>query len=227
MIKGPADTYPSPDRKGGNRSQTTQQGEKEALTELMVPKTRDDAWQLFTEFTKNEGLVKHGLTVETVMRAYAHRYSEDQELWGMAGMLHDFDYELYPDVNEHATVGGRVLRERGWPEPLVRAVMSHNEATGVPRVELVDRVLFAVDELTGLVTATALVRPNKSIYEVDAAAVKRKMKDKAFARNVSRADILKGLEELGVDMDGHFTFVIQAMRAAAPILGLEGTSPLP
>lgn len=194
------------------------------MGELIAPKNRDDAWQLFTEYTQNEGLVKHGLTVETVMRAYAGRYSEDTEMWGMVGMLHDFDYERYPDINEHAVVGGRVLRERGWPEPLVRAVMSHNEATGVPRVALVDTALFAVDELTGLVTATALVRPNKSIHEVDAAAVKKKMKDKAFARNVSRADILKGIDELGVDIDEHFTFVIQAMQQAAPVLGLEGMS---
>lgn len=194
------------------------------MAELMAPKTRVDAWQLFTEFTQNEGLVKHGLAVEAVMRAGADRYSEDPEMWGMAGMLHDFDYERYPGVNEHATVGGRVLRERGWPEPLVRAVMSHNEATGVPRTALLDKALFAVDELTGLVTATALVRPNKSIYEVDAGAVKKKMKDKAFARNVSRVDILKGVEELNVDIDEHFTFVIQAMQRAAPVLGLEGTS---
>jgi len=194
------------------------------VAELVVPKTRDDAWQLFTEFTQNESLVKHGLTVENVMRAFARRYSEDQEMWGMAGMLHDFDYERYPDVNKHATVGGGVLRERGWPEPLVRAVMSHNEATGVPREQLMDKVLFAVDELSGLVTATALVRPNKSIHEVDAASVKRKMKDKAFARGVSREDILKGLEDLGADMDEHFTFVIQAMREAAPIIGLQGTA---
>ncbi len=194
------------------------------MAELLVPKTRDDAWQLFTEFTQNESLVKHGLTVENVMRAFARRYSEDQEMWGMAGMLHDFDYERYPDVNEHATVGGRVLRERGWPEPLVRAVMSHNEATGVPREQLMDKVLFAVDELSGLVTATALVRPSKSIHEVDAGSVKRKMKDKAFARNVSRADILKGLEDLGADMDEHFTFVIQAMQEAAPLIGLQGTA---
>ena len=194
------------------------------MAHLIVPKTRDDAWQLFTEFTKNESLVKHGLAVEAVMRAYAHRCAEDDEMWGMAGMLHDFDYELYPEVDQHATVGGRVLRERGWPEPLVRAVMSHNEATGVPREALMDKVLFAVDELTGLVTATALVRPNKSIYEVDAGAVRRKMKDKAFARNVSRADILRGLEALSADMDDHFTFVIRAMQEAAPILGLQGTA---
>jgi putative nucleotidyltransferase with HDIG domain len=194
------------------------------MADLIVPKTRDDAWGLFTEFTKNEGLVKHGLTVEAVMRAYARRYSEDQELWGMAGMLHDFDYELYPAVEEHATVGGRVLRERGWPEPLVRAVMSHNEATGVPRTEFLDKVLFAVDELSGLITATALVRPTKSIHNVDAGAVKRKMKDKAFARNVSRADILTGLQELGAGMDEHFSFVIQAMQEAAPVIGLQGAS---
>ncbi len=190
---------------------------------LYVPKSRDDAWQVFTEFTKSDSLVKHGLAVEAIMKAFARRYGEDEEQWGMAGMLHDFDYEQYPEPSEHATVGGRVLRERGFPEEIVIAVMSHNAATGVPRERLVDKVLFAVDELSGLVTATALVRPNKSIYEVDAAAVKRKMKDKAFARSVSREDILKGLDDLGADMDEHFTFVIKAMQEAAPLLGLEGT----
>lgn len=187
------------------------------------PKTRDDAWGVFTEFTQSESLVKHGLAVETIMQAYARKYGHDADMWGMAGMLHDFDYERYPEVSEHAIVGGRVLTERGYPEEVVYAVTSHNSASGLPRVHLLDKVLFASDELSGLVTATALVRPTKSIYEVDAAAVKKKMKDKAFARNVSREDILNGTRDLGVDLDEHIAFVIRAMQDAAPLLGLQGT----
>ena len=190
---------------------------------IYLPKSREDAWSVFTEFTKSDSLTKHGLAVEAVMKAFAQRHAENEDEWGMVGMLHDFDYEQFPDINEHATAGGRVLTERGFPESVVHAVMSHNEATGVPRIHLLDKVLFSVDELTGLVTATALVRPTKSLYDVDAAAVKRKMKDKAFARAVSREDILRGIQDLGSDLDEHFTFVIQAMQAAAPTLGLAGT----
>ncbi|MSQ28652.1 MAG: HDIG domain-containing protein [Dehalococcoidia bacterium] len=190
----------------------------------LVPlKSRDDAWGVFTEFTQNESLVKHGLAVETIMQSYACKYGHDTDIWGMAGMLHDFDYERYPDVNEHAIVGGRVLTERGYPEEVVYAVTAHNSASGLPRLHLLDKVLFAVDELSGLITATALVRPTKSIYEVDAASVKKKMKDKAFARNVSREDILSGVRDLEVDMEEHIAFVIRAMQDAAPILGLQGT----
>lgn len=189
---------------------------------LMPAKSRDDAWGVFTEFTQNESLVKHGLAVESIMQSYARKYGHDADIWGMAGMLHDFDYERYPDVNEHAIVGGRVLTERGYPEEVVYAVIAHNSASGLPRVHLLDKVVFAVDELSGLVTATALVRPTKSIYEVDAAAVKKKMKDKAFARNVSREDILNGVKDLGADLDEHIAFVIRAMQDAAPILGLQG-----
>lgn len=185
-------------------------------------KTRDDAWAVLTEFTQSDSLLKHALSVEAAVKAYAHKYRQDELLWGMAGMLHDFDYERYPDINEHATVGGRVLTERGFPANVVHAVMAHNEATGVPRDAQLDKVVFAVDELSGLITATALVRPSKSIFEVDAASVRKKMKDKAFARNVSRDDILKGIAELGVSFEEHVTFVIEAMQAVAPVIGLQG-----
>jgi predicted hydrolase (HD superfamily) len=145
----------------------------------------------------------------------------------MAGLLHDFDYERYPDINQHAVVGGRILTERGFPAEVVHAVMSHNEATGVRRESLLDKVLFAVDELSGLVTATALVRPSKSIFEVDAAAVRRKLKDKAFARTVSRDDVQKGIEELGVAFDEHTAMIIAAMQAVAPAIGLQGVAESP
>lgn len=187
-----------------------------------MEKTRQEAWELLCEFTQSESLRKHALTVEAVMRHFANHHQADEEVWGMAGLLHDFDYEQFPDVNEHAKVGGRVLQERGFPGNIVHAVMAHNAATGVPRDTLLDKMVFAVDELSGLVTATALVRPSKSIHEVDAAAVRRKMKDKAFARNVSREDVMLGVQELGVDLEAHTTMVIEAMKAAAETIGLQG-----
>ncbi len=188
-------------------------------------KTRSDAWEVFSELTKTDSLVKHGLTVEAVMRAYALKFKQDRDLWGMTGLLHDFDYEQYPAPEEHATVGGRILTERSFPEEVVHAVMAHNAATGVPRSTLLDKALFSVDELTGLVTATALVKPNKSIWEVDADSVIKKMKDKAFARSVSREDIRVGIEDMDLDMKEHIAFVIDAMKEAAPVLGLQGVNP--
>ncbi len=185
-------------------------------------KTRNDAWEVLTEFTKNEGLLKHGLAVEAAMRAYARLYVEDEDIWGMAGLLHDFDYEQYPDVQQHGLVGSQILEERGFPLAVVYAVKAHNDATGTPRIHLMDKALFGVDELTGIITATALVRPTKSLFDVDASAVRRKMKDKAFARNVSRDDIVKGAEDLGVALDQHIAFVIEAMQASADQLGLRG-----
>lgn len=186
-------------------------------------KTRDDAWRLLNEFTTSDSLLKHGLAVEAAMRAYAEKFGEDPDLWGMAGLLHDFDYERYPDPERHGKEGARILEERGFPSEVVYAVLAHNDLNGAPRTHLMDRALFAVDELTGLVTATALVRPTKSIHDVDARAVQRKMKDKAFARAVSREDIAKGVEELGVDTEEHFTFVIRALQQIAAGLGLQGT----
>jgi putative nucleotidyltransferase with HDIG domain len=189
----------------------------------MSDKSREEAWQVLAEYTKSDALLKHGLAVETALRAYARRYGEPEDAWGIAGMLHDFDYEMYPDINEHAIVGARILEERGFPENIIYAVKAHNDASGAPRIHLLDKVVFAVDELTGLITATALVRPTKSIYDVDAPSVRRKMKDKAFARNVSRDDILRGAADLGVDLDEHIAFVIRAMQEQAEALGLRGT----
>jgi putative nucleotidyltransferase with HDIG domain len=185
-------------------------------------KTRDDAWALLQEFTKNDGLLKHALAVEAAMRAYARRYEESEEVWGMAGLLHDFDYERYPALEDHARKGAEVLRERGYSEDVVYAVLSHSDYTGVERTHQLDKALYAVDELTGLVVAVALVRPTKSIVEVDARAVRRKWRDKAFARGVNREDIERGVQDLGVDLDAHIDFVIQAMQGIASELGLAG-----
>jgi putative nucleotidyltransferase with HDIG domain len=186
--------------------------------------TRDDAWTLLNEFTKNPSLIKHALGVETAMRAYAPVYQGDPELWGIVGMLHDFDYEAFPEVGRHAVEGPRIMRERGWPAEIVEAVASHADYTGVPRDRDMRKVLYAVDELVGFVAAVALVRPTKSVAEVDVAAVKKKFKDKAFARGVNRDQIFKGVDELGIDLDGHIARVIQAMQGNAEPLGLQGTA---
>ena len=167
------------------------------------------------------------LAVEAAMRAYAEKYGEDPERWGLAGLIHDFDYERYPNAShsateEHPAHGVNVLRERGWPDDILQAILGHATYSGVSRETTMAKALFAVDELTGLVTATALVRPSKSLHEVDARSVRKKMKDKAFARGVNRDDVLLGAQELGVDLDAHIQFVIDAMRARAADLGLDG-----
>ena len=184
---------------------------------------RQAAWELLCEYTQGDGLRKHGLAVEAVMRHFAREYGEDEEAWGIVGLLHDFDYERHPTEEQHPTEGAKVLRERGYPEEVVRAILGHADYTGVPRDTLMAQVLYSVDELTGFVTAVALVRPNKSVHEVEPASVRKKMKDKAFARSVNRDDITKGAQELGVDLDEHIAEVIEAMRAAAAELGLAGT----
>jgi len=184
---------------------------------------RDDAWALLCEFTASEGLRKHGLAVEATMRHFAGRAGADEDLWAIVGLLHDFDYEQNPTVETHAFAGSRVLRERGWPEAIARAVESHSDHTGVPRESEMEKTLFAVDELAGFVTAVALVKPNKSVREVDVASVRKKMKDKAFARAVSREEIIAGAAALGVDLDDHIAAVIEAMKGAADVLGLTGT----
>lgn len=194
--------------------------------------TRDDALALVREYTASESLRKHMLAVEAAMRAYARRFGEDEARWGLAGLIHDFDYERYPNdahspTDEHPSEGVRILRQRGWPEDILEAVLGHAQYTGVPRTTLMAKALFAVDELTGLVTATALVRPSRSVHEVDAKAVRKKMKDKAFARGVSREDVVRGAEELGVELDGHIQFVIAAMQAEAEALGLAGAPAAP
>lgn len=193
----------------------------------MLP-SRDDALALVHEYTASESLRKHMLAVEAAMRAYAEHGSEDVERWGLAGLIHDFDYERFPNAShsateEHPAEGVRVLRARGWPEDILEAILGHAQYCGVPRVTPMAKTLFAVDELTGLITATALVKPKRSVHEVDARSVRKRMKDKAFARGVSREDVIQGAEALGVDLDAHIAFVIGAMQRSADVLGLAGT----
>jgi len=185
---------------------------------------RTSAWDLLCEFTESDGLRKHGLAVETVMRHFARQHGEDEEVWGITGMLHDFDYERWPTAEGHPFEGNRILKERGYPDHVTTAIMGHADYTGVPRETLMAKVLFAVDELTGFVTAVALVRPNKSIFEVEPPAVRKKLKDKAFARQVNRDDITNGADQLGADLDAHIAGVIEALRANADALGLRGTA---
>jgi len=195
---------------------------------MAIP-SRDDALAIVHEHTASDSLRKHMLAVEAAMRAYAERFGEDPERWGLAGLLHDFDYERYPNAahsatEEHPAWGVRLLRERGYPEDVLQAILGHATYTGVARETRMAKALFAVDELTGLVTATALVRPSRSVHEVDARAVRKKMKDKGFARGVSRDDVVQGAAELGVDLDEHIAFVIEAMKRRAEELGLAGAA---
>jgi len=185
---------------------------------------RAEAWDLLCEYTKSDSLRKHALAVEAAMRHLARQHGEDEEKWGIVGLLHDFDYEQHPTLDEHPFVGAAILRERGWPEEIARAVLSHGDHTGVSRESLMEKTLFAVDELTGLITAVALVRPSKSIFEVEPSSVRKKMKDKAFARSVNRDDIIRGAGELGVDLNAHIGEVIKAMQSVADELGLRGTA---
>lgn len=182
------------------------------------------------EYTASDSLRKHMLSVEAAMRAYAKKFGEDEERWGITGLVHDFDYEKFPNeahspTEEHPAGGVRILRSKGFPEDILTAILGHGNYTGVPRESKLAKTLFAVDELTGLITATALVRPSKSVMEVEAKSVRKKMKDKAFARGVSRDDVVNGAADLGVDLDEHIAFVISAMQAVAPSLGLAGFDP--
>jgi predicted hydrolase (HD superfamily) len=184
----------------------------------MNPLNRDDVWQLLCEYTTQDYLRKHHLAVEATMKWYARKYGQDENLWGNVGLIHDFAYEKYPD--QHPQKDGEILRERGWDENLVLTVMSHGDHLDIPRTELIQKTLYAVDELTGLVIAVALVRPSKKIADVDVAAVKKKWKDKAFARGVHREQIVRGAEELGVPLDEHIGNVIEALCGAATVLGV-------
>ena len=185
---------------------------------------REDAWQLLTEFTKSKSLIHHALAVEAGMRACAHKFGGDEDKWGVVGLIHDFDYERFPTVQGHAIEGPKILRERGWPEEVVRAVQSHANYTGVNSESLMEKALFAVDELTGLINAVALVRPSKDIRDITKIkSVKRKFKDKSFAAAVSRKDIAEGAEALGVDLwTEHVPLVLEAMKGIAEELGLAG-----
>ncbi len=182
--------------------------------------SRGAAWNLLTEFTQSEGLRKHALAVEACMRAYAKKLGADEELWGVVGLIHDFDYEKYPSAQEHPRKGNEILKKRGYSDEIRRAIMSHADYTGVMRETPMEKALFACDELAGFITAVALVKPSKSLAEVEAKSVRKKMKDKAFARSVSRDDIVNGAKELGVDLDEHIAFCIDAMKGSAEELGL-------
>jgi len=183
-------------------------------------KTRDAAWQLLTEWTESESLRKHALAVEAAMRFYARKFGEDEELWGNTGLLHDFDYERNPTPPDHPTVGMNLLHEQGWPEELIHAIGGHAPYLGIPRESLLDKTLFAVDELCGLITAVAYTRPSRTLAEVEVGSVLKKMKQSGFARGVNRDDILQGTEELGVPLEEHIANCIAAMQSIAPQLGL-------
>ncbi len=183
--------------------------------------SRQEALALLQEFTKSENLRRHGLAVEAAMRAYARRLGEDEELWGVVGLLHDFDYESHPAMEEHPWAGVEILKERGWDDPeLIHGILAHAPHTGTARESLLDKAIFACDEITGFITAVALVRPSKKLEDVKVKSIKKKMKDKAFAAAVSRDDIRKGAEELGVELDEHLQVVLEAMKGIAGDLGL-------
>jgi putative nucleotidyltransferase with HDIG domain len=184
---------------------------------------RQAAWDLLCEYTKTEPLRKHALAVEAAMRAYARKFGADEEQWAVVGLLHDFDYEVHPTLDEHPTKGAEIMRQRGWPEEIIYAVLSHADHLGLERKTPLHRAIYAVDELTGLIIAVALVRPSKSIYEVKVKSVRKKMKDKSFARTVNREDVIKGAEQLGVELNEHIAFVIEALKPVAAELGIAGT----
>ncbi|MEW6093507.1 MAG: HDIG domain-containing metalloprotein [Chloroflexota bacterium] len=184
--------------------------------------TRDEALALVREYVKNDNLIKHMLAVEAAMRFYAEKFGEDMEKWSVTGLLHDFDWEIHPTLEEHPLAGEPILRQRGVPEEIIRAVMSHADHTGVPRQTRMEKALYACDEITGLITAVALVRPSRSLLDLEASSVKKKWKDKAFAAGANRAEIEKAVAEFGIELWEHVGNVIVAMRRIAPELGLMG-----
>jgi len=197
--------------------------------------TRETAWEILIEFTQSESLRKHALAVEACMRACAAKFGSgnsgaaelglsEEDLWGIVGLVHDFDYEKYPSLDDHPYRGNEILKQRGWPEVITRAIMSHAEYSGVTRDSPMEKALFACDELAGFITAVALIKPGKSLAEVDAKSVRKRMKDKAFARKVNREDIVNGAADLGVDLDEHIAFCIGAMKGIAAELGLDGSA---
>ena len=181
---------------------------------------RDDAFTLLTEHTENINLIKHMLAVEAAMRAYARKFGEDENLWGITGLLHDFDYEKHPTPEEHPMFGVAILEEKGYPEAMIHAIKAHAPYLGVPRESLLDKALFAVDELTGFIVAVTLMQPTKKLADLKVSSVRKKIKQKGFARNVSREDILIGTEELGIELDDHIAFVRDAMNDISDDLGL-------
>jgi putative nucleotidyltransferase with HDIG domain len=182
--------------------------------------TREEAWELLCEYTKSDSLRKHALAVEKVMRNYARKLGEDEEMWGITGMLHDFDYEMYPNPPDHPLKGSEILRDRGFGDEIRRAILGHANYTGVPRDTQLARALYACDELTGFVVACALVRPN-GIWDLESKSVKKKLKDKAFARTVNRDEVYEGAQEMELDLDEHIDFIVLALRGAASEVGLK------
>jgi predicted hydrolase (HD superfamily) len=209
---------------------------KSYLRNMSTIVTREAAWELLTEFTHSESLRKHALAVEACMRACGRKYGDthdgasaeggltEEGLWGIVGLIHDFDYDKYPSLEEHPYKGNEILKERGWPENICRAIMSHAEYTGVTRDTPMEKALFACDELAGFITAVALIKPGKSLAEVDVRSVRKRMKDKAFARKVNRDDIVNGAAALGVELDEHIGFCIVALQGIAGELGLDGSA---
>jgi predicted hydrolase (HD superfamily) len=190
---------------------------------MVLALSRDAAWQLLTEYTKGESLLKHALAVEAAVRGYARKFGEPEEDWGIVGLLHDFDYERWPTAADHPFRGCEILQARGYPDWVMRAILSHAEYSGVPRESLLEKTLFACDEMAGFVTAATLVRPSRSVLDLEAGSVIKRMKDKAFARAVKRDDLRGGAELLGVPLDEHISNVIAFMRDQADALGLKGT----
>lgn len=186
----------------------------------MFELTRENAWNLLTEHTLGESLRKHALGVEAAVRGYARQYGEEEEVWGLVALLHDFDYERYPDLQDHPFRGAEILRERGCPDFVIRAILSHGDHTSTPRESRLEHTLFACDEMAGFITAAALVRPSKSVRDLEPASVIRRMKDKAFARGVNRDDLRRGAAELGIPLEEHIANVIGFMREQADVLGL-------
>ena len=184
---------------------------------------RNDAWRLLTEYTRSDSLLKHAMGVEAAVRGYARRFGEDEDGWGIVGLLHDFDYERWPSLDDHPFRGCEILREKGYPEWVTRAILSHADYSGVPRESRLEKTLWACDEMAGFITAAALVRPSKSVLDLEAASVVKRMKDKAFARAVNREDLRKGAEELELTLDQHIANVIGFMRERADALGLRGS----
>jgi putative nucleotidyltransferase with HDIG domain len=183
---------------------------------------RSEALDIVHEYVKNENLVRHMLAVEAAMRFYAKKYGEDEETWGITGILHDFDWEIHPTLEEHPLAGASILRARGVPEEIVRAIMSHADHTGVPRITRMEKALYACDEITGLITAVALVRPSRSLADLEASSVKKKWKDRSFAAGANREEIAQAVQEFDIDLWEHVGNVILAMRTIAPELGLAG-----
>ena len=190
-----------------------------------APITRDQAWALLTSYTQGESLLKHALAVEAAVRGYARRFGEDEAFWGNTALLHDFDYERWPDLKDHPFRGAEILRAEGFPDAMIRAILSHGDHTGVPRESRLEHTLFACDELSGFIVAAALVRPSKSVLDLEVSSVRKRMKDKAFARAVRREDLQRGADEIGLPLDEHIGNVIAALRAAAGPLGLQGNVP--